>query len=262
MFTMKGELFTFLGIVAVWAAATAFDRICEFESHPKSLNHWTLVEFEPVPPFLINTYSHTHDLESQIISNNNAPYEQDVWDFMVNLKPSGRAPVVHVGAGLGYFALLAASLNYSVVAFEANDENVKRFNSSISANNFEDRISLRTNVVSSRVGRVHPMHHDLQHHRSIFKDAMRLDKLVFSNVSVLRISAHGYEGDVIQSASRLLCQFHIEWIVLDNVEVSAHCNASEMQQVLKEIGYEKKDFGGDIKNSPHIFLKTSGVIFC
>jgi FkbM family methyltransferase len=63
--------------------------------------------------------------------------------------PSPNSIVVDVGANIGYYSLLTAAHNHSVVGFEINPSNIVRLCESISLNGFNDRIHIVHRGVSS-----------------------------------------------------------------------------------------------------------------
>lgn len=62
--------------------------------------------------------------------------------------------VIDVGANIGYFSLLAASLGHHVVAIEPVQQNLQKFAKAIHLNKFQDKILVLRNVISNEHGSV------------------------------------------------------------------------------------------------------------
>jgi FkbM family methyltransferase len=111
-----------------------------------------------VPAFLIDT----HDPVTQDVYISGAahagvaPWDPFVWDRIVALSrgvPKGSV-FVDVGANLGYFSLMAASLGYTVVSFEPMSRNARKLARSVARNGFAGRVRLYQNAVGPADGRL------------------------------------------------------------------------------------------------------------
>lgn len=62
--------------------------------------------------------------------------------------------LIDVGANIGYFSLLAASLGHHVVSIEPVEQNLNQFAKAIHLNKFHDKILVLRNVISNERGHV------------------------------------------------------------------------------------------------------------
>lgn len=86
-------------------------------------------------------------IPGDVISNNiafNGFYELGLTRQMKQLAKKGTAVLVDVGANMGYFSLLWASMNKAnrVIAFEAAPRNLEILKTNIALNNLSDRVAL------------------------------------------------------------------------------------------------------------------------
>jgi FkbM family methyltransferase len=117
------------------------------------------------------------------------------------MKETGlRTPmVVDVGAGLGYFSLVAAALRARVIAFEPNSRNARKFSKSIVKNGFGEYVSLFQNSVGNE-GSFSPVSLNGQAtgfeqgvYGVDYANPVSLSFIVRENVDVLRIYTGGME---------------------------------------------------------------------
>jgi len=64
----------------------------------------------------------------------------------------GQRRVVDIGANLGWFSLLSASMGHTVISVEPMDYNLEIFRSSISINHFESLITVHKRALSDQLG--------------------------------------------------------------------------------------------------------------
>ena len=82
-------------------------------------------------------------------------WEYETTAFLVKLlasrfkKETSKHAFIDVGANLGYFTLLAASLNFTVIAFEPVSFHAKELLKSIYINGFDDHVTVYENIVST-----------------------------------------------------------------------------------------------------------------
>lgn len=229
-------------------------------------NFWGLVSFNPVPPFQINTHDPiTQDIFISGSVHGKRQWDPYIWDLFVRVlqKDNTNKLVVDVGANLGYFSLLAASMGYHVVAFEPMNRNVVKFLSSIVANGFQDRISVYQNAVAAKSG---GMVHLVETHSSNqgngqisgvgtkgvygqdYVDTIRLDDAIHTDVLLMKIDVEGSETAVLDGAKRLVCWNVVRFIVIElsqETKKSKQCSALRMLKLFDKLGYVISDVVDD-----------------
>jgi len=190
------------------------------------VDFWGSVDFKPVPAFQMNT--HDPDAQDVFISGSvhrsQSPWDPFIWNLFVNVLSDSRheAIVVDVGANLGYFSLLAASMGFNVISFEPMNRNVAKFMASVVRNGFENRITLYQNAVTYTSGDSVTMietHATNQGNGQMNKldalsngiygqgyvNTIRIDDVIDTNVLLMKIDVEGFESGVLNGAKRLMC---------------------------------------------------------
>ena len=219
---------------------------------------WGVVDFPPVPRFMINT--HDPATEDVFISSSvhagRAPWDPYVWDIFRRVLDSTPGMVVDVGANLGYFSLMAAALGRRVVAFEPMQRNVARFASSIARNpGFAERITLYQNAVAHESGRsvaLRATHSSNYGNGQVVRDGdgdraatVRLDDILASlPIALIKLDVEGMEFSALDGARRLLQSGMVRHIVLEWSEATsanAECPARRALHTLSGLGYTISD---------------------
>ena len=231
---------------------------------------WGSVDFDPVPRFFINT----HDPVNQDVYisgsvhhiHQRGPWDPYIWNLFVNTlsKKAGhdKIVVVDVGANLGYFSLLAASMGFKVVSFEPMNRNVAKFLSSIARNHFEDKVILYQNAMtysscdsvwmtethSSNQGNGKIQRRATSKQGTYGRDyveTIRIDDAIHdTDVLWMKIDVEGSEGAVLNGAKRLICWNLVLYNTIefsDDTRHSQDCPAGRMLQLLESIGYAISD---------------------
>lgn len=226
---------------------------------------WGIVYFSPVPPYHINTHNpETQDIFiSGSVHSARAPWDRYVWDLFIAVFKRHPSPavVVDVGANIGYFSLMAASMGHKVYSFEPMNRNVAKLQSSILKNHLEHKITLIQNAVTyDSTGSVtlRATHESNQGNGMIMPDVasmsgalgqdyahtIRLDDVIREDVLLMKIDVEGYEGSVLNGAKSLICNHIVRYIAIEfssNTRYSQICSANAMLATLELIGYAISD---------------------
>ena len=220
---------------------------------------WGSVDFPPVPRFMIST--HDPVAEDIYISGSvhaaQTPWDPYVWDLFLRVlhNAPADAAVVDVGANIGYFSLMAASLGRRVIAFEPMQRNVNRFLASIARNpDFAQRITVYQNVVAHEAGRsvaLRATHESNSGNGQVHEDGterattVRLDDVPLPpTVALLKLDVEGMELSALDGARRLLSSGRVQHIVLEWSEATranADCPARKGLRMLMALGYALSD---------------------
>ena len=122
--------------------------------------------------------------------------------------------IVDVGANIGYYALMFASLlngKGHVVCLEPDPDNLRQLRMNVSANHLEDIVTIKPmaagdcdgtiNFEAGSNGRVMP-------NGSITVSIARIDSLGLSKVDFLKVDVEGYEGSVLDGAKDTIRKCH------------------------------------------------------
>ena len=225
---------------------------------------WARVESD-LPAFDINT----HDPVAQDVYisgsvHRGVRWDPFLWALLAHVLTAERAPrlVVDVGANLGYFSLMAAALGHRVIALEPMGRNAAKLQASIARNpGFAERIALYQYAAASRADEAVTLaatHESNQGNGQIRRRAadaggvygidyartVRLDDVVDEDVLFLKIDVEGFEAEVLNGASRLLCRHAVRHIVIEFSEEtrrSRRCPADRMLRRMQALGYSISD---------------------
>ena len=242
--------------------------------HGYDKDFWGKVDFPPVPHFFINTHDPVNQdiYISGTVHQGTQPWDPYVWNLFVRILADAGPDnlVVDVGANLGYFSLMAASMGQRVVSFEPMNRNAAKFQSSILRNHFQDRINLHQNAVSyesSGTVTLDATHHTNQGNGKIEEEAVavgllkqkegiygqdyvetiRLDDVLLlrnNNILLMKIDVEGFESAVLDGAKSLICWNVVRFITIEfspQTRESKNCNALRMLQLFDAIGYAISD---------------------
>jgi len=232
-------------------------------------DHWAAVERDGVPRFDINT----HDPASQDVHISGAihrrgpPWDPHIWAYLAHvlrLEPRLPGAFVDVGANIGYFSLMAASLGYNVSAFEPMNRNVAKLMASVERNGFGRRIRIYHNAVGQdacggvSLAHTHPTN---QGNGRIIEGlpgpipTVRLDDALDEDVAVLKIDVEGGESQVLAGARRLICEHRVRYIIMEmsvDTVVRPDCPIYDTLRTMEAIGYAITDVVRDAPRlSPH-----------
>lgn len=232
--------------------------------------HWTSVSFPPVDPFWINTHEPvTQDIYiSGSAHAGKSPWDEFIWDRIVSLshdKPEGSI-FIDVGANLGYFSLMAASLGYRVVAFEPMSRNARKLAQSVARNNFE--VTLYQNAVSDISGQRVSLIETSPFNQGngqvttggtpdingVYGDAYvstvtLSETLLFLpnepiDAYIVKIDVEGLEADVIKGAQHWICAAWVPHIIMefsDITRANRYQSTSNMFSFMRRAGYTVSD---------------------
>jgi len=224
-----------------------------------SKDHWAHVEHGKAS-FWINT----HNPVEQDIYISGTVHQKKIWDpYVWNMlmsifdrHPPSEGIFVDVGANLGYFSLMAASMGYQVAAFEPMHRNMAKLASSVKRNVFADRIKLYMLAASHETGAVVSMeatHKTNSGNGKIVKtshgardtaETIRLDEILNQNVVAIKIDVEGHEAHAIQGASKLLCSNIVRYVIIELSEETKEnrdCPADKLMAAMRRMGYQISD---------------------
>jgi len=227
---------------------------------------WGTVQFSPVPAFLI--FTHDPIRQDVFISGSvhraTEPWDPYIWNLFVNiLTKTGPNTdlIVDVGANLGYFTLLAASMGRNVIAFEPMGRNMAKLQASVVRNGFQDRVTLYQNAVSSLQGntvRLTVTHESNQGNGKAafisrptfgiygvdYAETVTLDQVIRQDVLLMKIDVEGLESAVLDGAKDLLCWHIVRFITLEfstDTRDSQLCPVQDVLTLLETLGYAISD---------------------
>jgi FkbM family methyltransferase len=151
--------------------------------------------------------------------------------------------VVDVGANVGLYSLLAASVEgVQVVAFEPDDDARQRADGNVARNGLGDRIQLRPQAAGAAAGTsafsvgLGPENHVVangQGPRTV--DVVALDDVVPGPVALLKVDVEGHEAAVLDGAAGLLRRHHPVVVVEAN-------DPGALTERLAPLGYRWVDY--------------------
>lgn len=101
------------------------------------------------PVFVICTYDSKEDIYVSRAIQTAGIWEPKMTELFRNiLKSIKNATVIDVGANIGYFSLMAASLGQNVIAIEPVEDNIQKLVQGVLVNEFQDNIVILRNAVS------------------------------------------------------------------------------------------------------------------
>lgn len=146
-------------------------------------------------------------------------YEPHLVNFMRStIKPD--MTVLDIGANIGVFSMLAASMGAQVISFEPNSENCRLILTSAIANGFEDRIKLRPLALSDEEGYAYfstfvgsnggllPSKAEMISSPScIIVPCARMDDLNLEKVDLIKADTEGAEYRILRGAEQTIRKF-------------------------------------------------------
>jgi|SRR5271156_4225603 len=187
----------------------------------------------------------------------NPRWEHDAWDGSYELPAlesfrgllASDTIVYDVGAGVGFYALVAARARASVIAFEPDPENAEAFAANIDLNRVTAQIRLVRQAVFSHTGHVTlRISKSIQTHRNTSAFVGKVDggticKVVCTTLddfivdnpvpNLLKIDVEGAESSVLQGADHLFRRFRPRLLC----EIHDDSNALFVSEWLNERGY-------------------------
>ncbi|XP_053391970.1 uncharacterized protein LOC128554685 [Mercenaria mercenaria] len=190
------------------------------------------------------------------------------------LKQDRNITFIDIGANIGYFSLLAASVGQTVVSVEPWNENIEKLRISIRKNKFEGKITILNNAVSNdrRVIHFHaPYKYNLGATR-LLPDPTKTDINVFSATTiilndlvnyihtkdiVIKIDIEGNECRALEKSNEIFDKFNVlfismEWVVMKNFEyeIDTACTRENIEQMVEFLTKQNFVPFGFSKNLP------------
>lgn len=248
-------------------------------------DHWAIVNITPVKPFFINTHDpKTQDIYiSATAHENKTPWDKYIWDLIISVthEPS---IIIDVGANIGYFSLMAASLGHKVISIEPMTRNAYKLHSSIIKNHFENDIVLYQNAVASYGNlqvTLKETHHTNQGngHMSLsnlkegiygidYVNTITIDDVLkeYNKVLLMKIDVEGLESAVLDGAKHIITTGCVKFIVMEfspETRTNQLCNARHMIDTMISHGYTPSDviFGSKILNATDMDSWPPNILF-
>jgi FkbM family methyltransferase len=164
--------------------------------------------------------------------------------------------VIDIGANIGTFSLLSASLGHKVEAFEVFSTNAKAIATSIKLNNFEDKIKLNHRGVSDNdanmlvVGRcngngncqVRPISKEEGKNNPDAVPLVRLDDALkhIDSVCLLKVDVEGHEVNLLKGAEEFFKRVQPEFMIFEFIPESIQIfkqNPLDLLEFFNSLGY-------------------------
>lgn len=192
--------------------------------------------------YYINTHDPKVDTTISGVIHSRKFFDEGVWTFVQGAikattltKPTG----VDVGGNIGWFTMLMLAHGLHVTTFEPLTTNANRIRSSVFRNNWVGRHRLYQNAIGAAVGTLNmaPTNAnnpgngkviDAQGHNATavygtdYVYAARLDSIVDTDVSVMKIDVESFEPHVIDGSKRLFCSRIVENVLFEVLFIP-HC---------------------------------------
>ncbi len=184
-------------------------------------------------------------------------YEWHLTQRIVELVKGGAARFIDVGANMGYFSVLWASLNPAskVTSFEPVGRNVELLTGNRDGNRLGDRIEIIGKAVSDSDGELtfdagppdQTGWGGISTAGSLIIPCVRLDDVIGDEpVDLMKVDVEGAEALVLRGAGRLLSRGIIRRIVFEyNPERAAEHEASNARSIVERHGYRCRRLGAD-----------------
>lgn len=184
-------------------------------------------------------------------------YEWHLTRKIVELVKGGAARFIDVGANMGYFSVLWASLNPTskVTSFEPVARNVELLTGNRDGNRLGDRIEIIAKAVSDFSGQLTfdagPPEQTgwggISGAGALSIPCVRLDDLIGDeSVDLMKIDVEGAEALVLRGAERTLSRGFIRRIVFEyNPERASEHEASNARSIVERHGYRCRRLGAD-----------------
>ncbi|XP_045197330.2 uncharacterized protein LOC123552024 [Mercenaria mercenaria] len=193
------------------------------------------------------------------------------------LKQDRNITFIDIGANIGYYSLLAASVGKAVVSVEPWDQNIEKLRNSIRKNKFEDKITILNNAVSNdrRVIHINRPYKDNPGATRLLSDATVTGPNVFSAATitvndlanyihtkdiVIKIDIEGNECRALETSNEIFNKFNVlfismEWVVMKKYEndIGTPCpreNIDQMVKMLTKRNFEPFSFLNDVPLNP------------
>ena len=250
-----------------------------------AVEHWARVAIAPVPAFDIDTHDPvTEDIYISAAAHDNAKWDPYIWDRIVALwkeedlgaagERGGEGPYfIDVGANIGFFSLMAASLGFHVIAFEPMPRNAQRLARSIQRNSgsggggFDpDQVVLYRKAVSDIHGeRVALRETDAHNYGNgqvqssgrvdgvEYAETVTLNSvLLFSSSAtttpvdafIVKIDVEGLETNVLAGAREWICSRRVQHVMMefsDATRANRRAPATDMFVFMRRAGYSVSD---------------------
>lgn len=250
-----------------------------------STDYWATVNIPPVKPFFINTHNpQTQDIYiSASAHQNKEPWDKYIWDLIISVthEPS---VIVDIGANIGYFSLMAASLGHKVISIEPMTRNAYKFHSSIIKNHMENNIILYQNAVASYANEqvtLKETHHTNQGNGHMsssnlkegiygidYVNTITIDDVLkeYNKVLLMKIDVEGLETAVLDGAKHIITNGIIKFIVMEfspETRTNPSCNARHMIDTMISLGYTPSDviFGSKTLNVTYMDMWPPNILF-
>ncbi|XP_045197329.2 uncharacterized protein LOC123552023 [Mercenaria mercenaria] len=202
------------------------------------------------------------------------------------LKQDRNITFIDIGANIGYFSLLAASVGQAVVSVEPWTKNIEKLRNSIRKNKFEGKITILNNAVSNDRGviHIHAPHKDNPGATRLLSDAKVTGSNVFSAATItlndlanyihtkdtiIKIDIEGNECRALEKSDELFNKFNVvfismEWDVMKKFEndIGTACppeSIKQMVEMLTKRNFVPYGFSNNLPLNPKEIKKWTEV---
>ena len=164
-------------------------------------------------------------------------WEENNTNYILDLMTDNQntdAIIIDIGANIGYYSLLSAAMGYTCYSFEPDPSNFEKLNSSITLNNFDNKIKLYKNALSNKANEtiiLSTVGGPIVNHGclTLLQDfiptssntvpvvTLKLDDVIDKNDKILliKIDVEGFEPEVIEGSLKLIKSGNIQHILIE-----------------------------------------------
>ncbi|XP_045179513.2 uncharacterized protein LOC123539099 [Mercenaria mercenaria] len=212
--------------------------------------------------------------------HNTGQWEPLVTQTIYDVLNQGRKMTfIDIGANMGYFSLLAASIGHDVVSVEPWDQHIQKLVHSIHINKFENKITIVNNAISNSRRELHfyvPWpnnqgaarlvlgNQNVENNQRFSANSITLNdlaNLIQTKDIVMKIDIEGHECRALEKADVIFDRFNVifismEWVVmrLYRDKYGTACppeNIQKMLEMLTRRGFVPYSFRNNIQLDPY-----------
>jgi len=163
------------------------------------------------------------DIISHCIKSTNNCWEPYQTEITKEILKGGNNIFLDVGSHIGYYSLLAASLNNHVYSIDINENSSNIFLHNVEINNFQDKINFFKQYVNENFN---------------LNNIISKDK----HIRLIKCDIEGYEIEFVEKIFDRLQNKTIDYLILE-ISPTLRDNYHEMALKIKSLGYDIYDIG-------------------